>query len=168
MLLRAQDEMPKIFVDCAAEVHEVETGCTATTAMEDLRELIGSTRDPNETNGQRKLLGYQILEDGICGPVYVEDDLAALQKAVNTNCIGIVRRRIGPERRIYSIVHDDEGLIKGRDVTAIYDTDSAAFVGDLLIFRDRSDGELDSLTMEDVQNISEHIRPVTRYFLELV
>lgn len=120
-------------------------------------------------NRERDLIGYRVCEDGSYGPVSVKDDLDDLQQAVRADCIEIIGRRVGPEKRGYAIVCDEEGMLRGRDLTAVYTGIRApALVGDLLILRMREDGDLDSLTEDDLGYIAQHIRTVNRCILELV
>ena len=111
---------------------------------------------------RRNLIAYRISEDGSYGPMNVRDDLAALQDAVRAEYIDIVGRCIGPERRSYAIVCDDVGGLNGRDVTAIH-RNNPVLAGDLLVLRNGGEGDLESLTDDDLDYISCSMKKIWSY-----
>lgn len=66
--------------------------------------------------------------------------------------IDIVRRRIGASNTDYLIVCDDEGILKGRSITAKLDGEPA-LVGDLIIVKPGDSEDFAPLTDYDVDNI---------------
>lgn len=112
-------------------------------------------------NTTKGLIAYRISEDGSHGPLIIEDNLDALQKAVG-GYIDVVIRRIGAEGREYTIVCDDEGALRGREVTAVL-RNYPALVGDLLILRNGVRKDFDSLTDDDLDYISRSMKMLWSY-----
>ncbi|MFA5487389.1 MAG: DUF3846 domain-containing protein [Candidatus Methanomethylophilaceae archaeon] len=100
----------------------------------------------------RDLTAYQVKEDGSHGVIAIKNDLKALQEAVG-GYIDIVRRRIGPEERVYTIVCDEEGLMKKRAFTAVVAGHKIALVGTLLVLRADGCGQLAPLSLDDIDYI---------------
>ena len=126
--------------------------------------------------GRKKqpIVAYHVGEDGAHGPIDVDDNLASFEEAIG-GYIEIVTRRIGSDGREYTIVCDEEGMLRGREVTAVRGC-SQVLVGDLLIVRYRVNGGVMSLTKEDIDYISKSMKDiyiftnhiVVRSVLELV
>ena len=100
------------------------------------------------------------VENRKCKAVTIEDSLDAFYKALNCTCIDIVNRRIGEKR--YDIICDDEALLK---VDPIHSAFNISFImpkpdlyGNLLVVGQAdSEGELTSLTQEDVVRIQRNV-----------
>ncbi|MFA6668699.1 MAG: DUF3846 domain-containing protein [Candidatus Methanomethylophilaceae archaeon] len=110
---------------------------------------------------ERNLIAYAVHENGDHGPVNVKDDLTALQESVG-GYIDIVTRHIGAKGRPYIIVCDDEGCLRGRKTTAVFEG-KRALVGDLLILRKGRNGKLDSLTDDDINYVSDSMLKIYSY-----
>ncbi len=107
------------------------------------------------------MIAYHVGEDGAHGPIYVDDDLSSLYGAIGVY-IDIVTRRIGSDGRKYAIICDDEGILRDREVTAVRGC-FQALVGDLLIVRNGTRGDLKSLTNEDIDYISKSMKDIWTY-----
>lgn len=76
------------------------------------------------------------VEKGTAGVVEIEKSLDGYYKAIDTDCIDVVTRRIGSRRynRVYSIVCDDFGLFRDDlRISAINSIGGVALVGNLFI-----------------------------------
>lgn len=107
------------------------------------------------------MIAYHVGEDGAHGPIDIDDDLSSLHEAVG-GYIDIVTRRIGPDGREYAIVCDDEGILHDREVTAVRGG-APALVGDLLVVRNGTGGDLRSLTNKDMDYISRSMKMIWTY-----
>jgi len=105
-----------------------------------------------------RMIAYQVREDGAHGPIDVDDDLSSLHEAIG-GYIDIVTRRIGSDGREYAIICDDEGILRDREVTAVRGC-FQALVGNLLIVRKGTRGDLKSLTNKDIDYISKSMKDI--------
>ena len=96
-------------------------------------------------------------ESGIVEIVDVVDDLDVFYAEINCRCIDIVFRTIGD--RTYSIMCDDEGLFKEMPIISAVNskTFERMFVGNLMIFNDNDEGDLEGLSDDDIDYIMQHI-----------
>lgn len=86
----------------------------------------------------------------------IEDNLDAYYEALNCRCFDIVKRRIGG--KYYNIMCDDEGwFVEDPIPTAINQNGHVEIVGNMMLFNDDGQGELISLTKEDIDNICQHM-----------
>lgn len=93
--------------------------------------------------------GARVVE---CG-----NDLETLYKLCDCSVIDIVLRKIG--NFWYDIVCDDEGALKEDKIpTAFDDNSEVCLVGNLLFCNHDVEGELVSLTDEQIENLKKHIQ----------
>lgn len=101
-----------------------------------------------------------LLIDVINGNVDVVNTsgLSDYYEYLNCDCIDITRRRV--EDRYFEIICDDCGLLKSDSiVSALDNSHNVMLVGNLLIAGgDVIDGDLTSITDDDVKIIKKHIR----------
>lgn len=102
--------------------------------------------------------GYIIKEDGTHHAIDFEDELHVLQKLIG-GLIDITRRPIGDDGKEYLIVCDDEGLMKGCNITATQGYEPA-LVGTLLVVNKGDSEDFASLSDEDITYISNSTRNV--------
>ena len=89
--------------------------------------------------------------------VYI-DTLDDIYKAINASCFRIANRQIGTKSdKIYAIYCDDEGLLKDNAYLAAFGSPENLLVGDILIAKHDSRGEMIDLTTEDIDYIGKHI-----------
>lgn len=87
----------------------------------------------------------------------IRDDLESYYELLDVSTIDIVTRKIGG--KYYDIVCDDEAMLKPiRVASMIDDTGATMLVGNLFIAHANSEGEMVSLTDEDVNRILGSIR----------
>lgn len=102
---------------------------------------------------------YLIDVNNTSREIEIKDDLQEFYKVLNCSTIDIVSREIGG--KYYDIVCDDEGLCNNNPIVSAYDRNCRPMlVGNLLIFGVGEDGELGSLTDEDVEHIKKSIRTI--------
>lgn len=91
--------------------------------------------------------------------VTLEDTLEAYYAALNCSCIDIVERTIGDSKKYFTIVCDDEGLLKDTPcISAISDLGEPMLVGNLFITDfDCDTGELVSLSDRELAYVLDHI-----------
>jgi len=107
---------------------------------------------------------YVIREDGTRGVLEIghgdTDEGAPLAEIIGCDLFDMPRRTVGG--RTYTMVVDDEGLLKERSTVAVWVRGLRAvetLVGDMLIMgAPRTDGWCTGLTDEDVENIEAHIK----------
>lgn len=92
--------------------------------------------------------------------VTITDTLSDYYEMTNCDCIDMPNRFVG--NRLYTIVCDDEGMLKGAYVSAM-DCDNnkspderAILVGNLIFLRQTYDGDVKSLAGDDVEYIKKH------------
>lgn len=86
----------------------------------------------------------------------IPDSLAGYYKVLACEMIEILPMRIA--RRNYTIVCDEEALLKDvRKISAINDFGQAVLVGNLFVVSETEDGELRSLTQDDIVQIRSHV-----------
>lgn len=89
--------------------------------------------------------------------VYI-DTLDDIYKAINARCFDIASRQIGTKSdKIYDIYCDDEGLLKENAYLAAFGSPENLLVGDILIAKHDSQGEMIDLTTEDIDYIGKHV-----------
>ena len=91
--------------------------------------------------------------------VTLDDTLEAYYSALNCSCIDIVERTIGANEKYFTIVCDDEGLLKATPcVSAVSDLCEPMLVGNLFITDfDHDTGELAPLSEQDLEYVLDHI-----------
>ena len=88
--------------------------------------------------------------------VTVEDALKSYYSILHCDLIDIQTRRIGG--RTYTIVCDDEGLLKKPvKISALNDMGDPMFVGNLFIVKTGDDYELTGLNDDDIKHLNQHI-----------
>lgn len=95
------------------------------------------------------------------GPIEIVDDLDSLYATLNCTCIDIPVRSIAGIP--FDVVCDDEGLLKAEPfISAIRNeiTCEPMLVGRLLLCHSDADGNLASLSEEDISLISRHVRQI--------
>lgn len=105
----------------------------------------------------KKLIGLKVNADtGVLESIACDDELEIFYEHIGCEWIDIPHRKIGD--KYYPIISDDEGLFKEHPVcTAIDPAGNQMLVGTLLIFNDGFEGELDSLTADDIKNIQRNV-----------
>lgn len=89
----------------------------------------------------------------------IDGTLESLYEAMGIDCIDIVTRTIAG--KIYTIVCDDEGLLKEKPIpTATSDSNTVMLYGPLFITNDRGPN-LASLTKDDVKFIKRNLGVIT-------
>lgn len=103
----------------------------------------------------------------------IEPTLENYYRLLYCNLIDIVVRTVGGKK--YAFIVDDEGLLKDRPIASAIEPRNFdnALVGSLLVTGvPDEDGELTSLTDEDVANIMGHVRgfydPVDKIYRHLI
>jgi len=99
-----------------------------------------------------------LIKEGKLKVVDIKDKLDTYYDILECRCIDIVERRIGDIE--YSIVCDDEGLYNEAALISMmhYRTHQPMLVGNLFICKHGRNGELKSLSDEDVKNVEEHFK----------
>ena len=96
------------------------------------------------------------VENRKAEPVTLDGTLNGYYNALNCDCIDIPRRVINGVE--YSIVCDDEGLMVDSPKISAIDTDNEpSLVGNLFVAMDGGDGELRSLTEDEMHELRRHI-----------
>ena len=98
-------------------------------------------------------------QEGIAAPVTMEDSLNAYYTALDCSCIDIVDRTIGRSKKRFSIVCDDEGLLKDDPyISAISAKFEPMLVGSLFVVScDYESGELESLSEQELEYVLDHV-----------
>ena len=98
-------------------------------------------------------------ENGTAAPITLEDSLSSFYTALDCTCIDIVDRTIGRSKKRFSIVCDDEGLLKAPiRISAISPRFEPMLVGSLFVVScDYETGELESLTEAELQYVLDHV-----------
>lgn len=110
-----------------------------------------------------KLKGVLIdVNTGEARATTINDDLSSFYSALNCTTIDIVSRKIGTMRKYFSIVCDDEGLLKDNPtVSAFDDNGKPALVGNLFITGGMDyERELTSLTEEEADYVLGYVKYV--------
>lgn len=98
-----------------------------------------------------------ILLDTVNGStkvITVKDDLDDFYEKLNCDCIDIVYRTINGKE--FSVMCDDEGLLKSQPTPSAIDKDmNIMLVGNLMFFNDNEEGELESLSEADIIRITD-------------
>lgn len=89
--------------------------------------------------------------------VYIQT-LDDIYEAIDATCFDIASRQIGDKTdKIYDIYCDDNGLLKDNAYLAAFGSPENLLVGDILIARHDSQGEMIDLTTEDIDYIGKHV-----------
>lgn len=84
--------------------------------------------------------------------IEVEDQLEKYYDILNCRCIDIVTRKIGD--KYFDIICDDEALLKGDPILTAISRDKKSYLfGNLLIVNSDNDGNLRSLSKDDIDTI---------------
>lgn len=86
----------------------------------------------------------------------IEDELEVFYEIIGCRCIDIPSRKIGS--KYYDIIVDDEGLLVGKMVSAIDENFEPMLVGNLIICNSDQEGNLVSLTDEDISIIQHSVK----------
>lgn len=91
--------------------------------------------------------------------VTIDDTLEAYYSALNCSCIDIVSRTIGESEKYFTIVCDDEGLLKAAPcISAVSILGEPMLVGSLFIADfDPGAGEMASLSDKELNYVLDHI-----------
>ena len=91
--------------------------------------------------------------------VTLDDTLEAYYSALNCSCIDIVERTIGESEKYFTIVCDDEGLLKADPcISAVSDLWEPMLVGNLFVTDLEHDtGDLVSLPEHELEYVLDHI-----------
>ena len=109
---------------------------------------------------KKKITGILInIEASTAKIVTIDDTLEAYYSALNCSCIDIVERTIGESEKRFTIVCDDEGLLKTTPcISAVSVFCEPMLVGNLFITDfDHSTGNLVSLSRHDLEYVLDHI-----------
>ena len=93
------------------------------------------------------------VENGI-KEIDFKDNLQFFYEQIGCDCIDIIKRSIGG--REYRIVIDDAGLLKGSRISAFDKNNIPALAGNLIICKDRIDGNLIGLNDDEIGEIRKH------------
>lgn len=104
----------------------------------------------------KKLLAYLVDPEACIGMEYgVLDDLDCFYETLDCDTIDIVTRKIGG--KCYDIICDDEALLKPCPVPSATGSHGAMLFNKLLVCGQADDeGELTSLTDEDIEHLKAH------------
>lgn len=111
-------------------------------------------------NINKKITGILIdTEANAARAVTLDNTLEAYYSALNCSCIDIVERTIGESEKYFTIVCDDEGLLKASPcVSAVSALCEPMLVGSLLITDcDHDTGDLASLSERELEYVLDHI-----------
>lgn len=109
---------------------------------------------------KKKITGVLIdTEANTAKAVTIDNTLEAYYSALNCSCIDIVERTIGASEKHFTIVCDDEGLLKEAPcISAISDHGEPMLVGSLFITDlDHNTGDLASLPEHELEHVLDHI-----------
>lgn len=108
----------------------------------------------------KKIAGILIdIEANATKVISLEDSLASYYAALHCTCIDIVSLTIGGSKKHFSIVCDDEGLLKDNPcISAVSDLGEPMLVGNLFITGFvPGTGELVSLSDKELSYVLDHI-----------
>ena len=108
----------------------------------------------------KKITGILIdTEANTAKAVTIDNTLEAFYSALHCSCIDIVERTIGESEKYFTIVCDDEGLLKAAPcISAVSDLCEPMLVGSLLITDfDQDTGDLTSLSEQKLEYVLDHI-----------
>ena len=108
----------------------------------------------------KKITGILIdTEANTAKAVTIDNTLEAFYSALHCSCIDIVERTIGEREKYFTIVCDDEGLLKASPcISAVSDLCEPMLVGSLLITDfDHKTGDLASLSEDELEYVLDHI-----------
>lgn len=115
---------------------------------------------------KNKIRGLYVKKSGSVDIIEFEDSLEEMYKLLDCDMIEIVKRPIGVDKREFTIICDEEARLKDfklTDITAVENNDYEPFiVGNILIVSpNNEDGELHSLTLEEMEYIMDKGLKVT-------
>lgn len=115
---------------------------------------------------KNKIRGILVKKDGNVDVIEFEDNLEEMYNLLDCNHIEIVKRPIGVDKKEFTIICDEEGRLKDfklTDITAVENNDYEPFiVGNILIVSpNNEDGEIHSLTLEEIEYIMDKGLKVT-------
>lgn len=91
----------------------------------------------------------------------IDDDLNTFYNLIGCETIDIVNRSVGDEQRRFEFIIDDEGIYNNPILSAVNRNMETYFVGNIIITgKTNGDGELTSLSDDDVKYIRKHIRTI--------
>ncbi len=107
---------------------------------------------------KNKIRSILVKKDGNVDVIEFEDKLEEMYKLLDCDYIEIVKRPIGVDKREFTIICDEEARLKDfdlTDITAVENNNHEPFiVGNILIVSpNNEDGELHSLTLEEIEYI---------------
>ena len=108
----------------------------------------------------KKITGILIdTEANTAKAVTIDNTLEAFYSTLHCSCIDIVERTIGESEKYFTIVCDDEGLLKAAPcISAVSDLCEPMLVGSLLITDfDHDTGDLASLPEQELEYVLDHI-----------
>lgn len=109
---------------------------------------------------KKKITGVLIdTEANTAKAVTIDNTLEAFYSALNCSCIDIVERTIGENEKYFTIVCDDEGLLKAAPrISAVSALCAPMLVGNLFITDfDHDTGDLASLSKQELEYVLDHI-----------
>ena len=109
---------------------------------------------------KKKITGILIdTEANTAKIVTIDNTLKAYYSVLNCSCIDIVSRTIGASEKYFTIVCDDEGLLKAAPcISAVSGFGEPMLVGNLFIADfNPGTGELASLSDEELNYVLDHI-----------
>lgn len=110
-----------------------------------------------------EIIGIFLHEDDLVRTTMIPDELDSWYFLLHCDCIDIARRKIGD--RVYDIICDDEGLLKERPCTMVSKGDDgqylAEIVGSIFICNNDGEGNLISLTDDEINNVFECLHGTT-------
>lgn len=109
---------------------------------------------------KKKITGILIdTEANTAKAITIDNTLEAYYSALNCSCIDIVARTIGESEKYFTIVCDDEGLLKATPcISAVSDLFEPMLVGNLFITDfDHDTGDLASLPECELEYVLDHI-----------
>lgn len=96
--------------------------------------------------------------------VVTPSDYKDYYKLIGCELFDIVRRHIGDNGQKYNIICDDVGWFENSPIPSALNGDEIMFVGNILISGDVDfEGELISLTDDDIEYIGDHIKYLVDY-----
>ena len=88
--------------------------------------------------------------------IEVEDNLDSFYEKLDCDLFDIVTRKIGG--KYFDVMCDDEGLFNDPKISAIDNYGEIMFVGNLMFFHEDNDGNLVSLSDDDIKHINKYIQ----------
>ena len=107
----------------------------------------------------KQITGYLVdVWNGTAGPVTIDKSLESYYKILGCDCIDIVSRVIGRDRREFDIICDDEALCKEEvKISAIDCKGEAMLCSNLFVVKFDGVDDVTDLTEDDIKYIAKHI-----------